>query len=437
MPTYRTTFMSHAHTENEICARYAEALKQRGVDVWLDLNDIQQGCFLSDEIQRQLERRSAFLLMMSESSLNSFWVKMERDAYWSLMARDSTRLMVPVRIAECAVPSLLNSLVWIDAVGRPFDQVVDDIARALEVHDAAVTPSSSSGWNRVGSTGSSNQPMSMGLPGTPAPTPARLASLGFAACNVNGVEVIIPPLCDVPAGPFLMGSNKIKDPQAFDDETPQYLSPMDHLYQIGMFPVTVAEYACAVRANVVAQPPTILISKKADGVAPDWGDINLTWQAQLNRIDHPVVCVSWHDAVAYATWLVEITEQAWRLPTEAEWEKAARGVDGRIYPWGSQWDRSRANTKDGGPGITTPVAIYAEEGDSSPYGAHDMAGNVFEWVSISTKNHSVPIPISNRVLRGGSMDYEPIFARTACGVINVPSFIPSNNYGFRLARDER
>src|SRR5262249_37019470 len=102
-------------------------------------------------------------------------------------------------------------------------------------------------------------------------------------------------------------------------------------YQIARFPVTVAEYACAIRAKAVREPP-----KRSSHT--------IEWRTQLQRLDHPVVNVSWHNAIAYAAWLAKVTGQPWRLPTEAEWEKAARGTDGRIYPWGDLWDQTRANT---------------------------------------------------------------------------------------------
>src|SRR5262249_22984879 len=122
-----------------------------------------------------------------------------------------------------------------------------------------------------------------------------LYDLGFQWREVNSVEVILPPLCDVPAGPFTMGSDKARDQEAYDNETPECLIEVG-TFQIARFPVTVAEYACAVRAQAVREPPK--------GV---WQPT--LWKDQLQQLDHPVVCVSWHDAVAYAAWLAEMTRQ--------------------------------------------------------------------------------------------------------------------------------
>jgi formylglycine-generating enzyme required for sulfatase activity len=98
------------------------------------------------------------------------------------------------------------------------------------------------------------------------------------------------------------------------------------------------------------------------------------------------VYVTWHDAMAYCRWLARVTGRAYRLPSEAEWEKAARGTDGRIWPWGNKWDSKRCNSREGGPGNTTPVGQYSPQGDS-PYGCVDMAGNVWEWTLSLLKDY--------------------------------------------------
>ena len=93
--------------------------------------------------------------------------------------------------------------------------------------------------------------------------------------------------------------------------------------------------------------------------------------------DHPVVHVSWDDARDYCQWLSEVTGRGYALPSEAEWEKGARGIDGRIYPWGNQWDAIRCNSSESSLDKTTSVHAYPQ--GASPYGVLDMAGNVWEW----------------------------------------------------------
>jgi len=138
----------------------------------------------------------------------------------------------------------------------------------------------------------------------------------------DAYQYVIPPVCEVPAGPFLMGSDKNKDAQAQDNELPQHVVTLA-AYRIGTYPLTVAEYACFVHATQRSEPQR----------RPRVGN-NLTWQTQLSeRWDHPVVNVSWQDVLAYVRWLAQVTGETLRLPTESEWEKAARGADGRIYPY--------------------------------------------------------------------------------------------------------
>ena len=171
--------------------------------------------------------------------------------------------------------------------------------------------------------------------------------------------VFEPETVPIPAGPFLMGSAD-DDPDAEDIEKPQHTVTLAD-YRIGRYPVTNAEYQAFV--------------EDARHPAP-WDWENDTYPH--DKGDHPVVNISWHDALAYCQWLSEKSGKRYLLPSEAQWEKAARGDDARIYPWGNDWDAQKANCEEGGPKTTTPVGQYSPAGDS-PYGIADMAGNVWEW----------------------------------------------------------
>jgi serine/threonine-protein kinase len=155
-----------------------------------------------------------------------------------------------------------------------------------------------------------------------------------------------------------MGSDPGLDKKADKNEQPQHTLYLPDYY-IAKTPVTQAQYAAFIQAAGYRAP------SNWSGKTPLKGKEN-----------HPVVYVSWHDAVAYCKWLSEATDQLYRLPTEAEWEKAARGTDGRIYPWGNRWDKNRCNAERGEKGTT---AVDAYPNGASPNGCLDMAGNVSEW----------------------------------------------------------
>jgi len=197
----------------------------------------------------------------------------------------------------------------------------------------------------------------------------------------------------IPAGEFLMGSDPKVDSQAYGDEQPQRKVTLD-AYWIGKTPVTNAQYAAFIKAT----------GHRAPG---HWSGGRLP----QGKEQHPVVNVSWEDAAAFCTWASEVTQRIVRLPSEAEWEKAARGADGRIYPWGNRApDKSRCNFNNNERG-TTPVGQYSPQGDS-PYGCVDMAGNVWEWCAdwydaeyyktAPARNPPGPQSGNARVLRGGS-----------------------------------
>jgi len=218
----------------------------------------------------------------------------------------------------------------------------------------------------------------------------------------------------IPAGEFLLGSDPNHDPHMFEDELPQLRIYLPS-FRLARVPITNAQYKLFVNATDHSPPP-------------HWerGEI------PSGKEEHPVTNVSWHDAVAFCEWA------GVRLPTEAEWEKAARGDDGRIYPWGDALpDHTRCNF-DLAVGMTSAVGSYPA--GASPYGVLDVAGNVWEWTSTvwldTYENYLAQIEqhgrtALRRVLRGGGFrDVE--FVRCAARSWDLPNQ-RYRDLGFRVA----
>lgn len=155
-------------------------------------------------------------------------------------------------------------------------------------------------------------------------------------------------------------------------------------YRFDLTPVTNAAYAEFIFDTGHRTPTMDAQTWKRQGFAQDYDSEvrRFVWngnEPNPQRADHPVVLVSWDDARAYCAWRGKLVGKPRRLPRAAEFEKAARGPRGSIYPWGSSYEASKLNSAVSGPRDTTPVGSYS--GGASPYGAHDVAGNVFQWTS--------------------------------------------------------
>ncbi len=237
-----------------------------------------------------------------------------------------------------------------------------------------------------------------------------------------------PELCRIPAGTFTMGSDN-----DLPNEAPARKVYLD-AYYIGKTEVTNAEYYLFWLESGGAGSEHTPISY--EGAFGTWPEIAKT------KPNHPVVGVSWGSATAYAAW------RGMRLPTEAEWEKAARGTTARRWPWGNTFTQRIKDTTlhanvwklDGAH--LQPVGTYPT--GISPYGAHDMAGNVWEWVSdwysenfyhhSPDRNPKGPAGGSRRVVKGGSWLNPETFARCSVRFGQHPA-IGTSFIGFRLAKD--
>jgi formylglycine-generating enzyme required for sulfatase activity len=268
-----------------------------------------------------------------------------------------------------------------------------------------------------------------------SPTPPTIEVRVWEA---DGAEMVF-----VPAGEFVMGSEELGD-----DERPVHRVYLDDFW-IDRYEVTNERFAHFV-AETSYQTDAERLGRGWVWTGSDGSELTTGWEevegadwrhpggpdsSIEDKMDHPVVLISWNDADVYCRWVGK------RLPSEAQWEKAAQGTDGRRYAWGDEFDSAKANTREGWrmengewKGGATPVGSFSPQGDS-PYGASDMTGNVWEWVadwygsdyySVTadgepvmsgiegnvTHNPPGPPTGTDKVLRGGSWAFDEVYART-------------------------
>lgn len=267
------------------------------------------------------------------------------------------------------------------------------------------------------------------------------------AMKATAGETWLPAVVEIPAGAFIAGSDSAEREAAYRLDEAAYGRPLTReqrwyaaerprarvqtaAYAITATPITNRQYAAFVTATGHRPPAVDQATWTAYGlIHPYERTRRFAWtkgRPAAGRADHPVVLVSQSDAQAYAAWLSRRSGQRWRLPTELEWEKAARGADGRHFPWGNDFDSARLNSHDAGPFDTTPVGRYPA--GASPYGMLDAAGQVFEW----TATASDP---GRAIVKGGSWDDK------GCGVCRPaarhgrPVGIKHILIGFRVLRE--
>ena len=275
---------------------------------------------------------------------------------------------------------------------------------------------------------------------------ALLLLVGAALPSHADGPVPVPAVVSVPAGPFIQGSTPAEREVAYRLDEAAYghsVTRQNRWYEdeirrvaatgafdISQTPITNRQYAAFVRATGHPAPDVDRATWAGYRLIHPWPRTRkFAWRAGRlpeGHGDHPVVLVSHADAVVFAAWLSRETGQRWRLPTEAEWEKAARGTEGRRFPWGDAFDPARLNSHDRGPFETMPVGQFPD--GVSPFGVLDAAGQVFEW----TATGAGP---GRHIVKGGSWDDK------GCGVCRPaarhsrPDGIKHILIGFRLVRE--
>ncbi len=263
---------------------------------------------------------------------------------------------------------------------------------------------------------------------------ARLGDPRIEVLNPLHIEFL-----DVPAGSFRMG-NDDKAKAFLGDESPQHTYNLAYAYKIGRYPITNAQFDVFVHADGYKTPAYWQEAKahgywrpgevrrrfvKGSEVVEEWAAVPADYGDPFTLANHPVVGVNWWEALAFTRWLSDQLRAAgklpagWqvRLPSEAEWEKAARGDDGREYPWLGKIDPDRVNYGATGIGSTSAVGCFP--GSASPYEVEEMSGNVWEWTRSVYDKYPYPAEgkalqqredlavgdSHSRVLRGGAFNY--------------------------------
>lgn len=296
------------------------------------------------------------------------------------------------------------------ADGYPIDAALTEARRALFIGGSLVEWGTPVLFSR-----SPDNQLLPPLPARPSATPEQAeARLDYE-----------PETVLVPAGAFCMGDRDAAEPWKQHSVTLP-------AYRVGIYPVTNAQYAEFVRSHPAHRP-----------MQAGWAYT----EPPRDRLDHPVVGIGWADAQAYCRWLSEVTGRGYRLPSEAEWEKAARGAgDDRAYPWGDEPPSpDRCNMGSGG---TVPIGGF--DAGKNPYGCHDMAGNVREWTSTAWGSHPLrpaftyPYKVDgrenpdaarqpHRICRGGAYNDVPELLKVSA---RLPSHVDARlpTTGFRVAR---
>jgi formylglycine-generating enzyme required for sulfatase activity len=359
-------FLSYASEDRKIAEELSLALAHEGHDVFFDRDDLPAGDDFHSRIRRGIESSDLVVFLLSPYALDTgSYTITEIDIAQRTWPRPSGRvlpvLLRPVDLSQ--VPNYLKAVTLLETRGNLTATVVEAVHRIARARRRA--------WlAKLSAAAAAVALLAVGVAVYVWP-PAG----GRETTGKDGAPALL-----VPEGVFTMGD---------DENAPKREIYIDPFY-IDQFEVTVSRYARFLKATGSVNPPE------------DWEEIDVHRAAEL-----PIVGISWHDALAYCRWAGK------RLPTEAEWEKAARGTDARLYPWGNESpDLSRANFSNTSPkaydGGLSPVG--AHPAGRSPFGVHDLAGNAAEWVAdwyaesfprVDRRNPAGPQSGTKKVVRGG------------------------------------
>lgn len=455
---YYSCFISYSSADELFARRLHNDLQMNGVRVWFAPEDLKIGDPLKPTIDEAVENYDKLILVLSENSINSAWVRHEFSGAAKKEKQQNKLVLFPIRLDDSVFETTEkwaydirqrqigdftkwdNPLIYQNAINRllhdlntrPVQQTASDLAKQAAAED-------------------------------PIPTAKRLFDLksnqlpqeshhGNKIGSVRVGQVPSPVFIQIPAGKFLMGisdaevkrvwrlkatrsqASEIEDRGFFKREQPKHEIFLA-TYFIGKNLVTNSDYQYFIKATGYSSPREWLGTKFPEGLAM-----------------HPVVNISWEDAVTYCEWLTETLhrskklreDELIRLPTEAEWEKAATWnvikQTKSMWAWGNTWDKSKCNTREGGAGMACLVGMFSPAGDSA-LGVSDMTGNVWEWCNSLFRAYPYDMKDGRenwqgggqRVARGGSYASPASYSR--CTVrLQVDSSSRVVDFGFRCVK---
>jgi formylglycine-generating enzyme required for sulfatase activity len=440
-----SVFISYRRSASKHLARLIfEKLRARGFDVFLDVTTIDSGAF-DRIILNQIAARPHFLLILSSGSLERCadegdWLRREIEEAFRLQ-----RNIVPVfdegfniEAEKQFLPEPIRS--DLPRLNAPpyshyyFDAFIDTICNRFlkqPVYDVPISTTP------TGEQAEVQRRIEQAAASSPASPPQPETSVGVARSKVY--DVLPKPFewIDIPAG-------KVTLINTWDDKSELYLKKNQSqefdvpAFSIAKYPVTVWQFMLFLQDYGYINDKwwtKLGWQAKTEG---KWVD-PLDWRKRSNKNrPHPIIGVSWYEALAFCRWLGGGTGENILLPTEQQWQRAAQGDDGRVYPWGNDWDCQHCNNsvKPCTSISTSSITDYEGEGKGiSPYGVADMSGNVWEWCLTEYYTGQTTVEGNDtRVLRGGAWNNDNPLDFRADHRIGGSSKGRNDMRGFRLAR---
>ena len=396
-------FISYATEDRAVVELVERHLRKAGIEVWRDITELKQGDIFQVEINASLNECSHFLLICSAASGVSERVKAELLAIEHRLKRSSSDspVIIPLFLPgsfDTDQPEFIRKSQGLKLPESPndYDVFFQRLLAAILLSSAAPIPDISEVDVNASNQSQNNTKQ-----------PLRIIKT-LRLPDINWIEI--------PAGSFIYGKDLI---------APKTLTLQR--YYISKYPITNSQFQTFIDAGGYQDERWWLDLTIPEPAKPRW--------TQTNR---PRESINWYEAVAYTRWLSVQLSYEITLPTEQQWEKAARGSDGRQYPWGNEFKSGDANVYDESSDEnlqqTTAVGLFPHR--SSPYEVMDMAGNVWEWCLNKFDNpESIAIDRSNqpRALRGGYWNLNPLSARTSERRGREPD-LRDYDAGFRVVR---